>query len=180
MLGNFPCKYQSRLKGVQLNLLFPSELTKKYGYHVFIEPLLYDIKVLESTGLFVKFEGKCYIFRGTVTMLVADNLAAHGLGGFFCNFSTVQRFRRFCNATKQGLIDDSNRKDWVLRTREDYDLKIRHLLDNPLMASAYGLKSKSCLNELQFFRIVEGLPPDLAHDVFEGILVDLISNILES
>lgn len=48
------------------------------------------------------------------------------------------------------------------------------------MASAYGLKSKSCLNELQFFHVVEDLPTDLAHDVFEEFSVDLMSNILES
>ena len=117
VLGNIPSKYRSRLKDVQLTLLFPSELTQKYRYHVLIEPLLDDIKVLESTGLHVKFESKCDIFRGTVTMLVADNVAVHALGGFYCNFSTVKRFCRFCNATKQGLIDDSNRKDWVLCTR---------------------------------------------------------------
>ena len=180
VLGNIPGKYRSRLKDVQLTLLFPSELTQKYRYHVLIEPLLDDIKVLESTGLYVKFEGKCQIFRGTVTMLVADNLAAHALGGFYCNFSKVQRFCPFCSATKQGLIENSNRKDWVLRTREGYDLNIRHLLDDPLMASACGLKPNSCLNELQFFHVTEGLPPDLAYDVFDGFSVDLISNILES
>ena len=167
VLGNIPGKYRSWLKDVQLTLLFPSELTQKYGYHVLIEPLLDDIKVLESTGLCVKFEGKCHIFRGTVTM-------------FCCNFSTVQRLCRFCNSTKQGLIDDSNTKDRVLRTREGYDLNIRYLLDDPLMASAYGLtvvlmnlSSWTCLNE-------SCPPPNLAHDVFEGFSVDLISNILES
>ena len=103
VLGNIPGKYRSRLKDVQLTLLFPSELTQKYRYHVLIEPLLDDIKMLESTGLYVKFEGKCQIFRDTVTMLVADNLAAHALGGFYCNFSKVQRVCPFCSATKQGL-----------------------------------------------------------------------------
>ena len=78
------------------------------------------------------------------------------------------------------MIGDCNKKDWVLRTRESYDLNIRHLLDDPLMTSAYGLKSNSCLNEVQFLHVVEGLPPDVAHDVFEGFSVDLISNTLES
>ena len=78
------------------------------------------------------------------------------------------------------MIENSNRKDWVLRTREGYDLNIRHLLDDPLTASACGLKPNSCLNELQFFHVKEGLPPDLAYDVFDGFSVDLISNILES
>ena len=78
------------------------------------------------------------------------------------------------------MVDDTNRKNWVLHTREVYDLSIRHLLDDPLMASPYGLKSNSFLNEIQFFDAVERLPPDLAHDVLEGFSVDLISNILKS
>ena len=57
VLGNIRGKYRSRLKDVQLTFLFPSELTQKYGYRVLIEPLLDDIKVLQSTGLYVKFEG---------------------------------------------------------------------------------------------------------------------------
>ena len=78
------------------------------------------------------------------------------------------------------MVDDTNRKDWVLNTRQVYDLSKRHLLDDPLMASAYALKSNSFLNEIQFFHAAEGLPLDLAHDVFEGFSVDLTSNILKS
>ena len=33
-------------------------------------------------------------------MVVADSLAAHALGDFFCNFSTVQKFCRFFNIIK--------------------------------------------------------------------------------
>ena len=127
-----------------------------------------------------KFECKFQIFRGTVTILVTQNLAAHALGGLYCIFSTSQRFCRFCSTRKQGLLDNSHREDWVLRTREGYDWNIRHLLDGRLMASAYGLKSNSCLNKHHFFLVVEGLPPALAHDGFEGFSVELISNILES
>ena len=40
---------------------------------------------------------------GMLTMVVADNLAAHALGVFFCNFTTVQRFYRFCNCSHENL-----------------------------------------------------------------------------
>ena len=116
MLGNIPGKYRARLKDVQLALLFPSALIQKYGYDILIQPLTDDTKVVESTGLNVDFGGKIHNFKGRVTMVVADNLAAHALGGFFCNFSTVQKFCRFCSVTKQGLIDNPTKKDWVLRT----------------------------------------------------------------
>ena len=36
-----------------------------------------------------------------------------------------------------------------------------------------GLNLDSCLNELSYFHAAEGLPPDLANDVLEGIAVDV-------
>ena len=95
MLGNISGKYRARLKDVQLALFFPSALIQKYGYDILIQPLTDDIKVLESIGLDVDFEGKIHNFKGTVTMVVARNLAAPALGRFFCNFSTVQKFIAF-------------------------------------------------------------------------------------
>ena len=159
-------------------LLFPSQLTEKYGYQKLLKPLIDDLKVLETTGVLFKFEGHTHKLRGTVTMVVTDNLAAHALGGFFCNFSTVQKFCRFCNISKNQLLEDSNRKDWVLRTKEIYDYTINQLSGDPGISSAYGIKEKSCLNDLHYFHVAEGLPPDIAHDIFEGVAVDVISNII--
>lgn len=47
-------------------------------------------------------------------MVVADNLASHALGGFFCNFSTVKKMCPFCNVSKQGLKEQPMGKDWTL------------------------------------------------------------------
>ena len=100
VLGNIPTKYRSHLKDIQLALLFPSELTGKYGYESLLQPLIEDI--LETTGIEITFEGRTHIFRGTIMMVVADNLASHALmGGFFCNFSSVKKFCRFCNVSKR-------------------------------------------------------------------------------
>ena len=63
----------------------------------------------------------------------------------------------------------------MLRTQEGYESNIMHLQDDP----AYGIKSNSCLNELEFFHVAEGLPPDLAHDVFEGFAINFMSSIIE-
>ena len=85
MLGNISGKYRARLKDVQLALFFSISTNSE------IQPLIDDIKVLESIGLNVDFEGKIHNFKGTVTMVVARNLAAPALARFFCNFSTVQK-----------------------------------------------------------------------------------------
>ena len=37
-------------------------------------------------------------------------------------------------------------------------------------ATTYGIKHNSILNDPRYFHIVDGLPPDVMHDVLEGIL----------
>ena len=69
---------------------------KKYGYSTVLCRFLNDVKILESNGLSIVFDDRAELYFGTVTMVIADNLAAHALGCFFENFSTVQRFCRYC------------------------------------------------------------------------------------
>ena len=42
-------------------------------------------------------------------MVVADNLALHALGGFFCNFNTVKKFCHFRNVSEQRLKEQHMR-----------------------------------------------------------------------
>ena len=92
VIGNFSGKYKSRFKDIHLAILSPASLVSKYGYKEILTPLLEDLLKLETLGIKVSFQGVDHTFFGSLSMVVADNLAAHALGGFFCNFSTVQRF----------------------------------------------------------------------------------------
>ena len=56
-----------------------------------------DLRKLETEGIYIKFDDSVHQFYGTLTMVVADNLDGHALGGIFRKFSTMQRFCRFCN-----------------------------------------------------------------------------------
>ena len=96
------------------------------------------------------FEGNQHHFFGTVNMLIADNLAAHDIGGYFCNFSTVHRFCRFCNCRKNQLEQCLPIKTFSLRTKTGYENNIAALGTNPTYSSLYGLKENSCLNELSY------------------------------
>ena len=59
-----------------------------------------------------------------------------------------------------------------------YENNIQCLELNPNFSSLYGMKCNSRLHSLKFFHVTSGLPPDLAHDLFEGFAVDFISNII--
>ena len=46
------------------------------------------------------------------------------------------------------------------------------------MSSLYGIKQRSCLNSLKYFHVVDGLPPHIARDIFEGVAIDIVCNII--
>ena len=65
-----------------------------------------------------------------------------------------------------------------LRTLEAYNSNIRIVEASNSFASVYGIKQSSCLNDLEYFHVINGLPPDLAYDVFEGIAINVLSDIV--
>ena len=176
MVGNLKAEHRSRLKDIQLALLCKASFVKTYGYKKILDPCIEDIKRLEMYGIKIKFDESSHKFFATLSMLVADNLAAHAIGGYYQNFSTVQRFCRFCNRVKS-CISDINCQD-MLRSREAYDAQILEVEKNPELSSLYGIKERSVLNQLNYFHITDGCPGDIAHDIFEGFAVDFTSAIV--
>ena len=111
-------------------------------------------------------------------MVIADNLAAHALGGFQCNFSKVQRFRQFCHCLYRDNKENNPTKAFQLRTVVDYDNNVEDNKSDSSLVSVYGVKGNSCLNSLSNYHVVSGLPPDLAHDLFEGFAIDVVINVV--
>ena len=137
MLGNIPAKFCSRLENINLVLLANANLIKKYGYSEILSPLFEDLVKLETEGTVLQFETRSHFFRGTISMVVADNLAAHALGGFFCNFSTVNRFCRFCCCTQYQLTANTKLADIPLRTIAGYSNNDKIIEQDPSLCSAY-------------------------------------------
>ena len=99
-------------------------------------------------------------------MVVADNWASHALGGFFCNFSTVRRFCRFCSITKAQQNEKIPISHFTLRTKNAYDNNIIAINEDPNLSHLYGINENSVLNDLYYFDVADDLPLDLAHDLF--------------
>ena len=153
----------------------PSALVQKYGYKEILQPVLDDILTLETTGIEIKLASQEHTFLGTVSI---DNLAAHALAGFYCNFSTVARFCRFCNCTRDQLHGMLNLVTFFERTQVGYNNNTTNIETYPEMSSVYGIKQRSCFNSLKYYHVVDGLPPDIAHDIFEGVARDTVMLLL--
>ena len=68
--------------------------------------------------------------------------------------------------------------EFLMRTKEGYQNNVSIIECDSDSVSVYGLRSNSCLNSLTYFHVINGLPPDLAHDVFEEVAVDVIFHVL--
>ena len=110
-------------------------------------------------------------------MTIADNLAAHALGCFYENFSSVQRFCSFCDM-RNSIFKAKDFNNFQLRTPEGYENNAKLVAQNPDLLHLYGVKDISCLNCLKFYHVINGLPPDPAHDLFEGFCIDFMSNLV--
>ncbi|ELU05191.1 hypothetical protein CAPTEDRAFT_185036 [Capitella teleta] len=138
------------------------------------------LQLLETEGIQVCVDGSNYHFYGNVSFVAADNLAAHGLGGFFENFSSALKLCRFCNATKESMALSFDEKRFILRTSSSYDAQVKLVCQNKVLASTYGVKHPSPLNQLAFFHVCNGLTADIAHDLFEGFVHESIELVLAS
>lgn len=165
ILGNLPTGCSLLLSSIHLALLCKSDDVKAYGYRKIFEPLVNNLITLEQQGVFVSHL-KTFI-RGTVQYVVVDSLGAHALAGFVENFSG-EYFWRFCTATCTDIQSKVVRDGaFPLRSKEQHDVA-----DACKKGEACcGVKNACPLSEnLSYFKVTAGFPPDVAHDLLEGIL----------
>ncbi len=169
VIANIPSKYRSTLSSIQLALLCNTSTVKECGYAKVFQPLIYDLKLLEQNGVYLEQLGASV--KGTVLYVAADNLAAHSLAGFLESF-TVDKFCRFCLASSR----DTQQQEvcsgfFQLRDKESHDRQVQDIREDPGMTRAYGVKGACPLTEnLEHFHVVSGYPPDILHDILEGIV----------
>ena len=180
LLGNLPPKHRSKLDLIQLLCLCNHTLVKQYGLSAVLQPVLTDLQHLERNGLIITFEGRQYHFYGTVSFMASDNLAAHAVGKYFENFSTVTRICRFCTATRNEIQNLTTDVDCVMRTTQMYDTQATLAENDATMARVYGVKGKSILNDLHYFHVINGLPADIAHDMLEGVVPQTVCKVLDT
>lgn len=168
-IANLPAKYRSTLNCIQLGLLCNTTTIKQCGYRKVLEPLINDLATLEKHGVFVEKLGAS--IKGTVSFVVADNLAAHSLAGFQESF-TVQKFCRFCMASKSDIQqNDACSGVFQIRDQINHDRHVQDVLKDPQFCQNTGVKGVCPLTEkLEHFHVVKGYPPDILHDVLEGIV----------
>ncbi|EEC14030.1 hypothetical protein IscW_ISCW024648, partial [Ixodes scapularis] len=86
---------------------------------------------------------------------------------------------RFCLATKSDLNDKWDESQFVLRTSS---LHARHVLlveSDPSLVSTYEVCGPSCMAEVRSFEATESLPPDIMHDLHEGVIPFVVKHVIK-
>ena len=176
-LANVPPKDRSRLHTIFLSAVCFASALRRCGFDEVMRPLVEDLITVAEKGVSVERDGQLFTIKGALVAVVADNLAAHGIGGFFESFTSVYPCR-FCLLRKNNLklqfVSCSN-----LRTQETYQRQLERISKFDRLQSVYGLKRNSCLNRIPNFHVVSGLPSDIMHDLLEGVACDILECIIK-
>jgi hypothetical protein len=168
VLGNIHPKYWSQSSSIHLAILARAKLVGKYGLAEVLKPLIADIKILETTGISVKFNGLDRIFHGSVATVSADNLASHQIGGFRESFSSG-KMCRFCLAPYKSLSKFLTEENCVLRTAKVHASHLEAIMQDKTLVKTNGVNNTCVFDSTAFFSVTESLPPDVMHDVLEGL-----------
>ncbi|KAJ8050653.1 hypothetical protein HOLleu_03939 [Holothuria leucospilota] len=61
------------------------------------------------------------------------------------------------------------RKTGSAKVTKPWSKQAQAVAENPGLSSVYGIKKASILNQVSYFHVENGLPPDLAHDLLEVV-----------
>lgn len=167
ILNNLPSGSHSALSSIYLAVLCKTTDVKVYGYEQILEPLLQDLVILEKHGVFISGLGE--FVKGTVQSVIADNLGAHGIAGFIESFSG-DYFCRFCTGKRSVIqVKAVQSGHFNLRTKDIHETHIRFARENSTICC--GVKRECVFTKnLSYFHVTQGYPPDIVHDLFEGVI----------
>ena len=177
-LGNFHASIKSQKPAMLLLALCKSIDIQKHGFIKIAGLINSEIGILENDGLAV--DGFPCVLHGALAFIAGDNLNSHLLGGFNASFSpNVIRPCRFClisNTELQSVVDSDCFK---LRTKQNYNHQVNLVQQDATLATDFGIRYKSSFISGSF-HVVDGLPPDIMHDMLEGVVPLEMSLVLKS
>lgn len=162
-LGNFLPSNRSKVDPIQLIILSKEKHLKQCSLEKFFQPLVSELTELYEEGFDLGYPDK---IRGSLVAILGDNLGSHAIGGFCENF-VADFFCRYCLVKRKDFLRGNNCA--VARSVENYNIAATKAESDK--STFQGIKFHSPLNKVPSYHVCNpGLPPCLAHDLFEGIV----------
>ncbi|CAF1370806.1 unnamed protein product [Rotaria sordida] len=176
-LEDLPDIVKSMLNSIGLVAMCHSNyLSNKLNRKKFFDPIVEDLNVLQTTGVFIPTLGDYLNFAFTV--LVGDHLASNDIGGFQKNFNTGE-FCRHCHVNYDQKLVPLNQISHPCRMRDQHDNIVQQIINSNNNIVLRGVVDASPLANLIGFHAVISLPNDLMHDFNEGVCGQLLMAMLK-
>ena len=171
-LGNIRPMYRSSLKAIFLLAVARSKDIDRYGIDLFLRPFVDDLKHLYADGITVTLGSTESTYYGALIAFLADTQAAHKVGGFKGSMSFAYRLCRSCMATRDDIQSLFTESFFDLRIPEQHEEQCQSLVGPNRHENSvkYGINRTSILEEVPGYSVVNGLPHDIMHDLFEGVV----------
>ena len=171
-LGNIHPRFRSTLRTIFIVAVSRYQDISKYGIDAFLKPFVDDLKDLYCDGIPVTFDEKECTFYGALLCFLADTLAAHSVGGFKGSMSFALRICRTCMMTTKEAQQCFVESACTLRKPDTHFQQCQEV-SGPLAShysTSYGINRTSILEEVPGFSVTTGLPHDIMHDLYEGLI----------
>ena len=168
-IGSLAPKYHSQLRHIYLVLMVRYQFQQKYGYAEILKPVISHLNELASTGVTVYVDGKELTYHAILATVSCDNLTAHALAGFSSCFNSG-RICRQCMAHYSEIQEKFSESDFVIRSPEIHKCHLEKIRMNPSDTGTYGVLRDCPFSALDYFCTVTSFPPDLMHDILEGVI----------
>lgn len=153
---NFHEKHLSKESCHYLLLLVKCSVLKKSSLHEIFSPLIKELNELYFEGIVLN-DVKYYVIACFMT---GDNLSSNFIGGFTTSFSN-SHFCRFCSINTRDVFSSFDSDVYDTRTHDSIECDVEN--------SVNGMKFLSPFLNLPYVKLPYFLPPDMMHDIFEGV-----------
>lgn len=138
-LGNLHPNMRSSLDSMFLVAVGSSKVINKHGINEFLKVFVKDINELSQTGVHVEFNNESKHYNIALLAFLADNLAAHQLGGFKESMSFAFRICRSCMATRSSSQRNFRENDFELRNDVEHTRQCQLLKDRCKIITRFRL-----------------------------------------
>lgn len=175
---NFNSKINSSLDRIYLLMMINSKYVKSYGYTKLLEPLITDLKKLESAdGVRMSLGQNIFTLRAVLVSILGDTAAVHDIFGLLS--ASANKFCRICEISRpqmhSGMLGEQE-----LRSVETVERELGQVQSKVITAKSCGIKEKCALHALEYFRWPVNFGMDPMHDLLEGVVPLVIKLILKS
>lgn len=175
---NFDPKINSSLDRIYLLMMIKSKYVKTYGYTKLLEPLLNDLKKLESAeGVRMRLGQFAFTLRAVLVSILGDTAAVHEIFGLLS--ASANKFCRICEISRPQM-HTGKLNEQELRSVTTVERELSQVENKEITSKSCGIKEKCALHTLKYFRWPKNFGMDPMHDILEGVVPLVMKNILKS